>query len=48
MDAHLHILHPTLWLQISAVKGGEQHTLVLTKKGQVLAFGASTYGMLGR
>eukprot|EP00877_Chromochloris_zofingiensis_P002885 jgi/Chrzof1/12598/Cz07g00140.t1 len=33
---------------IAAVAGGEHHTLFLTKKGEVLACGAPTYGMLGR
>ena len=35
-------------LQIADVRGGEQHTLALTKDGRVLTFGAATYGMLGR
>jgi regulator of chromosome condensation len=33
---------------VAAVAGGENHTLVLTKHGQVLAFGGSGYGPLGR
>lgn len=33
---------------IASIKGGEQHTLAVTKKGRVLSFGAPTYGMLGR
>jgi len=32
----------------ATVAGGEHHSLALTKKGAVLAFGAPTYGMLGR
>ncbi len=34
--------------QISDVRGGEQHTLALTRGGRVMSFGAATYGMLGR
>jgi regulator of chromosome condensation len=34
--------------KVSAIQGGEAHTLVLTKEGKVLSFGAGTYGMLGR
>lgn len=34
--------------RIAAIAGGEHHTLALTRKGEVLSFGAPTYGMLGR
>lgn len=34
--------------KVVAIKGGEAHTLALTKDGKVLSFGAATYGMLGR
>ncbi|GAX84248.1 hypothetical protein CEUSTIGMA_g11671.t1 [Chlamydomonas eustigma] len=34
--------------KIADVRGGEQHTLALTKEGRVVTFGAATYGMLGR
>jgi len=33
---------------ISAIAGGEHHSLALTKSGQLLAFGGSCYGPLGR
>lgn len=33
---------------VVGIKGGEQHSLALVKGGQVVSFGASTYGMLGR
>ena len=32
----------------AAIAGGEHHTLALTRRGEVLSFGAPTYGMLGR
>ncbi|KAI8474714.1 MAG: regulator of chromosome condensation 1/beta-lactamase-inhibitor protein II [Monoraphidium minutum] len=34
--------------RVAAIAGGEHHTLALTRKGEVLSFGAPTYGMLGR
>jgi alpha-tubulin suppressor-like RCC1 family protein len=34
--------------KVTAIQGGEAHTLVLTKDSKVLSFGAGTYGMLGR
>ncbi|MEW5298531.1 MAG: hypothetical protein WDW38_000731 [Sanguina aurantia] len=40
-------LLPSL-VKIASIKGGEQHTLAITKAGKVLSFGAPTYGMLGR
>lgn len=33
---------------IADIRGGEQHTLALSRTGRVLSFGAATYGMLGR
>ncbi|QDZ17650.1 regulator of chromosome condensation [Chloropicon primus] len=33
---------------IKCISGGEHHTLALTQKGKVLAFGRPTYGRLGR
>ena len=49
-DSNL-IWEPTLipgLIDISDIRGGEQHTIALTKCGRVLTFGAATYGMLGR
>ena len=40
--------HVTALSKVAAIKGGEQHTLVLQKDGSLLSFGAGTYGMLGR
>jgi len=34
--------------KVAAIAGGEHHTLALTRAGEVLSFGAPTYGMLGR
>jgi regulator of chromosome condensation len=34
--------------KIAAIAGGEHHSLALTRGGEVLSFGAPTYGMLGR
>jgi len=39
---------PALSKGIAAVAGGEHHSLALTKQHQVLSFGSSNYGMLGR
>mmetsp|Transcript_7662 Transcript_7662/g.15589 ORF Transcript_7662/g.15589 Transcript_7662/m.15589 type:complete len:511 (-) Transcript_7662:134-1666(-) len=33
---------------ITAIEGGEHHTIALTSEGQVLSFGRPTYGRLGR
>eukprot|EP00959_Pyramimonas_sp_CCMP1952_P012694 268415-Pyramimonas_sp.AAC.1 len=33
---------------ITAIEGGEHHTLALTSEGEVLSFGRPTYGRLGR
>ncbi|WZN61323.1 regulator of chromosome condensation [Chloropicon roscoffensis] len=33
---------------VKRISGGEHHTLALTQKGKVLAFGRPTYGRLGR
>jgi alpha-tubulin suppressor-like RCC1 family protein len=32
---------------VVAISGGEKHTVVLTKAGEMYSFGAQTYGMLG-
>lgn len=34
--------------RVAAIAGGEHHSLALTRRGEVLSFGAPTYGMLGR
>jgi len=33
---------------VKSISGGEHHTLALTQKGKLLAFGRPTYGRLGR
>ncbi|KAF8057653.1 RCC1 [Scenedesmus sp. PABB004] len=39
---------PALARGVAAVAGGEHHALALTRRGQVLSFGSTNYGMLGR
>lgn len=35
-------------LDVAAVRSGQHHTLVTTKKGELLSFGRPTYGRLGQ